>query len=71
MKNSAIKSADKLLEELKKAKGIIEEARKSTRTEFLSGNLKLEEINKNEKFLSNNYILDEFKVAPVKKYTNK
>lgn len=66
MKNSAIESADRLLEELKKAKKIINEAKKPTTVEFLKGNLTLGADSKNNNFLSNDIKLKELKLPSLK-----
>lgn len=66
MKNNAIKSADKLLGELKQAREIIEEARKSTKNEFLRDNLILGVETNTNNFLSNNSKLAEIELPEIK-----
>lgn len=67
MKNNAIKSADKLLGELKQAREIIEEARKSTKNEFLRDNLILGVETNTNNFLSNNSKLAEIELPEIKR----
>ena len=66
MKNSTTESSDRLLEELKKAKKIINEAKKATNSEFLKDMkdiLILSVDSKNNNFSSANMLLEEEKKA--------